>query len=400
MIKFDNFKGMDNRNRADSLPEGFLRNLVNVDVNDMGKLSLRDGSKIIYAGNVHSLFEDYFMEGGSLKVLNADNTATTLSTGFGDEYMFFTRIADTVYFSNGVANAKMKGNIVSSWGVDRPPIQPEAQAVGNGNSFAGEYLYAITWIDENGEESGTPQAGSIKISDGNGIQLTKFVTPPTNIKNIAIYVSQANSETLYLYGEYDRSVSNITLKKHQSDIPLLTQFGNKPPVSDVICSHNGKIYLASGSDVVFTDTNNYGLIMPNNFLRFDSEIKIIASVPSALYVVTEKKTYRITNIDLEGFPIREELKPYGGVKGSKSYDKESNTVFWMTSKGLVSVNDEGIQELSFANYSTGLFTKGATAVIEVEGVKKLVGSFNAGNPSRLIDKKFSIEEINRKGSSI
>jgi len=400
MISVDTFKGMDNRHKAEALPEGFVRDLINVDVDDLGKLALRNGATLLYAGDVHSLYGNYFVEAGDLKQLNSDNTATTIEAGVGDSTMAYATVADTVYFSNGVITGKIKGSEVTRWGVQRPPEQPKCTAITSGDLFQGDYLVAITWIDYDGVESGTPKSNVVTVESGGGIQLTQFITPPINVEKIAVYVSQANSETLYLYSEFPRSIGNVTIKKGLSDIALKTQFGKQPFPCSIIQAHYGRIYIAVDDRLHFTEAQNYGLLMPNSFWIFDSEIQLVASIPNALYVVTQNKTYRVSNIDVEGFPIRTEVKPFGGTKGTLTVDTDSNTAYWLSAEGFVAANQDGITEMHRANVVTSEFKKGATTILEQNGTKKLVGSFQAGNVSGLLDAQFKADEIARKGNAI
>ena len=400
MISIDTFKGMDNRHKAESLPDGFVRDLINIDVDDTGKLSLREGAQLLYAGNIHSLYGNYFIEDGDLKKLNADNTATTLESAVGDSPMTYTVISDTTYFSNGIINGKIRGDAVTRWGVQRPPEQPQGIAITTGDLFAGDYQVAITWIDYDGEESGTPQSNLVSVAAGGGIKLDRFITPPVNIEKIAVYVSQANSETLYLYREYPRSTGSVFIEKGLSDIALKTQFGKQPFPCSIIQEHYGRIYFAKDNHVYYTESQNYGLVMPNNYWAFEDDIQIIASIPNALYVVTKTRTYRITNIDVEGFPIRAEVKQYGGTKGTLTMDTDNKTAYWLSDHGMVAANSEGVMEMHHANVAASTFEVGATTLLEKNGSKRIVGAFQVGNPSSLQDSKYKANELSRNGNAM
>ena len=400
MIKLERFKGMDNRHKSNALPDGFLRNLVNIDVDDEGKLSLRQGSTLLYSGDVHSLYKRYFVEGGDLKILNSDSSATTLDAGVGDAKMAYAVIGSKIYFSNGIVTGILENESVSRWGVTRPVIQPHATLVTSGDLFEGTYHYAITWIDYNGEESGAIKSESIEVASGGGIQLTQFIKPPVNIEKIAVYVSQSNSEQLYLYGEYSRTLANITIEKHISDIVLKTQFGNKPLPTDVLTAHDGYIYMADGNLLRRTSDVNYGLVMPNAYWPFDTEIQIIASIPNALYIITKTNTYIISTIGGELFPKKDPVKPYGGTKGTLSYDKTTQAAAWYSDRGYVVADTEGVHELAYDNVASSKFERGATDIVEIDGAKKIVGSLQEGTVSGLIDSQFKADEIARKGNAL
>ena len=110
-------KGVDQTSPETSLLPGTARRLVNLDVHQGavgetgpigGRLSVRSQVRQVIAGTrTHSLWSgDYntcFVEGGDLKRLGADMSSVLLRTGVGDDEMFYTEIAGTVYYSNGRA---------------------------------------------------------------------------------------------------------------------------------------------------------------------------------------------------------------------------------------------------------------------------------------------------------
>ena len=166
---------MNNKARAESIPQGnkedprgFARSAINVDIDNSGNIRNRPLYKKIYTGDCHSTYKRYFVEEGDLKYLNADNTATTIKAGVGDEPISFTSIAGRIYFSNGVVSGGIVHGNYNGWGLARPPFQPTATARTSGNMFAGDYQIAITWLRK-GEESGAILASRITIPDGGGV---------------------------------------------------------------------------------------------------------------------------------------------------------------------------------------------------------------------------------------
>ena len=78
----------------------------NVDISNKGKPSRRDGNtkKVTPSVNAHSMWGDnkkcFYVDGGSLKMLNEDYTSTTLRTGVSDYHMSFCEVNDQYYYTN------------------------------------------------------------------------------------------------------------------------------------------------------------------------------------------------------------------------------------------------------------------------------------------------------------
>ena len=403
------FNGMNNRTRLESVPEGKAQNAVNVQFSNTGEILFpRAGKTLVYAGDTSSLYVGanitLFVEGGSLKKLNPDNTATVLKTGMGLSRVYYTNIAGTVYFANALATGKVKNGVASEWGTARPPRQPDCIATQSGGLLAGTYGVVITWIGS--EESGTGRSTGVAVVDGGGITLTNFPTPPSYVTAVAVYVSSVNGDEFYLYGEYAPNTTVLSIGKAISVVPLQTQFAYPPLPQQKVIKHMGRIYYSRGSQVYFTEPHRYGLQRPNNFFTFDSEVKVIISAPPALYVNTATQLYRITNIDADtkptgldpgdGKPPKLDILQKGGAaSGSECADPDGTTFYFMSDRGFMSVTSEGAQAITYADVAIPYFDTGASVVTETEGLKYLtfIGSDGTQNP--LADPLYSAAELAR-----
>ncbi len=366
-------KGINNKARAESMPEGFARSAINVDVDNAGNVRNRPGFTQLYAGNCHSIWGRYFVEGGDLKYLNTDNTATTIKSGVGDEPLSYTSIASRIYFSNGVNSGSIVDGKYQAWGVARPPFQPTASARSSGDMHEGEYRTAITWL-RNGEESGTGAAVKTTVFAGGGLLLTDFPTPPSDITAVAVYVSSANGKDLYLQGEYPADISEVSISKHISTIPLITQFSNKPSAGSIVQGHYGRVYMASGNFVYYSNPQNYGLFMPNNYWRFSSKVTLMISIPGVMYIGTADKIYRISNIDADGFAANTVIKEYGApIQLNNVDDPDNEVVYFRSNKGDCIASGEGITEITASNLAMDAYLTADLTLIESDGQKRLIG---------------------------
>jgi hypothetical protein len=395
-MKIDNFKGMDNRHRAEDLPEGVMRNAVNVLFDDAGRVKRVQGATKVYAGtDIHSYWQGYFVEGNQLKRLNSDNSAKTLAT-VGSHRAGFVRIGERVYVGNGTGFV-IEGDQVKSLGITPPAQQPVLVARETGGLFAGDYQVAITFMRD-GEESGCGTASRVTVSDGGGIYFS-MPTVPADVDTVAVYVSSVNGDDLYLYDEVDASATEVFIDSHQSTIRLETQFLYPPALTEILAAHNGRLYWADGDLLRYSEPQAYVYTKAGNWARFGADISLIVALPGALYVCADK-TYRIVNIDGEGFMQRIEVLPYGAVKGALHYDQRGESAIWQSHNGFVIANSEGLTELVADTIALPQYNNGTLTVAELDGIRQLIAVSQGGVPSSLMDKDFKAAEITRKGSAL
>jgi hypothetical protein len=400
--------GMNNRAKITALPGptrenpfGKYRNAENVVFDNAGQLVFPcPGKTLVYAGNVswvhEGKFVTVFLEDGILKRLNSDNTATTLKTGFGTALPAVTYAGDVMYISNGTGRGKVdrNGNYYP-WGTPRPPRNPDVTAVTYGGMYEGRYRVAITWIGAQGDESGCGNGKQVEVSEGGGIHLTNFPSPPSGVDKVAVHVTSVNGKDLYLYGEYDATLSDITLTRKDCTIPLMTQFSYVPMPEDIICFHYGRIYYPRGRYLYWTMTRRLGNQTVRSYWTFDSNVTLVVSVPGALYVGTEKRIWRVSNIDVDGAAaVMDIVKECGCDKATAVYDDEK-TAFFKTHRGYVRATSEGLFELTFDDVAMPIFERGSTTLIDHDGSRYLVGVFQNGTQNELADAAYSAAELAR-----
>lgn len=392
--------GMNNRAAPNALPENKARLAVNCIFDDEGNIIFPNPGKVsVYAGDCKWLYEGedvtLFVEGGSLKRLNNDFTATVLQSDIGGSRCFYTEVAGAVYWANELSSGKVVDGVNYAWGAPRPPRQPDCTGVSYGGMFAGDYRVAITWIDAQGEEGGTSNGKRVTVAEGGGIHVANFPTPPTDVTGVAVYVSSVNGKDMYLHGEYAANIDSITLTKRICTIPLSTQFAWTPKPKDTVLAHYGRIYYISGNKLYFTELQRYGLQKAGNFWRFDSDIQVIVSCPNVLYIGTLHKLYSIRGIDGDMPPVAEELQDCGAVKGSECYDQDGVSAYFMSGRGFIKAAPEGLQELSFNDVAIPYFKTGTMAVSEINGLRYVTFVGQDGIQNKKANKEYNIMELAR-----
>jgi hypothetical protein len=398
-------KGMNNKLSDRALPPDKLYNAINVLFDDAGLIHFPGWGKTkIYNGtNIHSLSGMLFVENGSLKILNRDNTATVLRSNIGNTPCFYTTIADTTYFCNQVTTGKFKGGIVSEWGVDRPAHQPDCNVSSIGGMFAGNYRLALTFIGSDGIESGTGMGRRIAVPDGAGIRVDNIPAMPDYVTGFKIYVSSVNGKDMYWYGSYDKNISYVHIGRLNQDgviptIPCAVQFAYKPKPTSLICEHLGRVYMAQGNKLYYTEAHNPNLQKPFNYFEFDGDIKTLQSAPPFLFVHTDEALFSVTQIDTEGVPPQlNRIKNYSATFGASVHGKDDNLSFSYTDNGFIQVNGEdgSVSQLTYDENALPLFETGTIGLIEQDGTKYLIFSATDGVQNPLANAEYNTAELAR-----
>jgi hypothetical protein len=416
------FKGINNRLDDTRLPMPSkedprlpLRNAVNVDIGSDGQIIFPGWGTVkdYTATDAHSWYEyedaygyGLFVDSGSLKRLNADNTATTLGT-VQNIPMSYAVLGEQVYYSNGIDSGIYENGSVKPWGIPNPPRQPDASAITTGGLYAGEYRIAITWLIGSGNhylESGAFESVQVTVPDGGGIHLSNFPTPPAAIDKIAIYVSSVNSEDLYLYDvdydQYPAGVQDVFIRYHVGTIRLESQFAIQPEPGVCLTVHNGGIFWIDGTRVKFTEPHAVHLYRAGNYFDMEHEVLSLISIKTGpLYVQTTNGLYAISGIySPEGAAVPVKVRTYNGCKlYNVAYHPDNNEAAIWTDAGFVRITGEGVQDLNINEFAAPHFEIGSIAYQEQNGFMKLVFVGRNGTISRSAHQDYTAEETARSG---
>ena len=298
--------GQNNVAKETSLPEGALREAINVDVDNSGNIRRREGYALLYSGiDIDSLYKRYFREAGELKYLNDDNTATVIVDVVGT--VSYTEFNDLIYYTDGLNNGILDGFNAYPLGIPTPRLM-------GSEPTQGQIVTTYTYRDQiTGEESGAARA---------------------------LYNATTYDKVGYDTVRYDTTGDDGRL--YASGRILQTQFLDPIPAGQIIEYYKGKLYIAEGSTLWFSQPHYYGLTrISDDFFNFPSKITICIAVDSGIYVVADK-TYFITFSKTEEAQIKEvsQNKAVEGtgllVPGSDlGYEFEGEVAYWFSEVGPV-----------------------------------------------------------------
>lgn len=285
-----------------------LQSAVNVDVDDAMRLSRRTGQTLKVAGAAHSLWAKddvcLFVQDGAMAQLNSDFTSRTLAEGLTDAPMAYVQAGRRVYHSNGTQTGVFDDGVVRSWGLDLAQINISASPT-HGYLPAGVYLFGMTLLRFDGQESGMGLSLRIDLTEGQGIDFAWALPDDPDVDAVAIYLSQPNGQTLYQAIICQVEDQATTYTGGERAIPLATQWLDAPPPGQALVLHAGRIYIAAGAFLYATAALSFEHCDMRDFLGVDqTPIALLASVVGGLFVGTERSVYFLAGTDFAGHALK------------------------------------------------------------------------------------------------
>lgn len=272
---------------------GYLRSAVNVDLDAARGVRRRLGYTLVRSGRYTSLWghpENTYalaVKAGSLIRIDPDLSETTLRTDFGDASLAAVLYSDgAVYYSNGGATGRLTDTTHTAWGLPLPPL-PQVSATTGGLPVGG-YQVAYTYRLASGEESGASPAAYLYLSNGGGLTLANLPNV-AGIATLRVYLSPADGDMLYAAVDVAMGASNVTLTALGTGKRLETQFMQPPPAPSALTEWRGRLWLAVGSYLFFTQPGNPLLVdLRTDFFSFSTPITDVISVLDGLYVLADR----------------------------------------------------------------------------------------------------------------
>lgn len=385
--------GIDNLSHENSVSSSRLRIALNVDIDNKGKLSRRDGFGLIEAmPGLHSLFSDerfpYMLFADATKLYAADTSLTiteiaTLQRNATLSYVFDGR---ELRYSNGsdCGIVTLDGQY-KPWSVSMPAGQPTlgVNALAGGLS-AGDYQVAITFKDAYGRESGSHAAAFTEVPENGGLLLSDWPEQPADVVDVCIYMTSANGDLLYLAETLAAPVSGtLLLGRRTLGRALDTMFLTPMPAGRFLCLWNGLLFCEVNGVLIWSEALNYGLTKRHeNWVRYREINMIAAGGQNGLFIAAEKRTFFQQGASPASW-ARSIVSSCSAVPHSMSYMRASDLELeveglvpvWLDNKGeLVAGMPDGTLARLHKDYYIGPENaeQGASLIRQVDGIRQLM----------------------------
>ncbi len=424
-MRIDKFAGLNNVLLPEKTPEEFLKKADNVNIDNLGGITKRQGYSKIMSGVFHSLWSDkkrcFFVKDNELKELSVDLTdkylqhyqwvASTESildlTGdplldlagnpifpenpqlvdytaqFQGEVKF-EELDGKYYFISEHENGVIDGRLIRPFGVPQVVNLPGLSA-GIGSLTAGTYLVCYTYVDSNGLEGGTIAAASITVLDGSSINISNIIIPAQY--KARIYVSNGGSQ-MYKLGDTESSVYIFNDAKDLTT-PLRTFNISDAPNGRHIRYFKGRMFIAQDNALFYSEPQRVDKFnLADNFLLFGGNITALMPVEDGIWVGADK-LYFLAGTNPKEFTkvLKEDVncvegsdtRVQGAYTGAISYH-------WMvtTTNGVYTLHNSGeMKNVTAKNVDVGYSDGAASEFVQKEGMNQYVALMKNNRPNNL-----------------
>lgn len=327
MAEHKAFAGLRNDVSPERMEAGDLVTADNVNIDPSGQLSRRDGLTEVVAGDFHSLWSEgdlCLMVGGTnlYRVQPGYTTEVLRSDLTAGAKMAYCRVDERTYYGNGRECGILENGSVRSWGLAAPTSQGTATAT-SGNLDAGTYQYAVTYLRDDGQESGTGLAGRVEVTDG-GISFTNLpVSDDPNVVGKILYLTAANGIDLYEREILDNATTATTVTSAGDlSLPLQSQHLSPPPAGNLIAYWRGRMWVVDGNIAYPSEPHAYELFDLRHYIEFPGPVTLFAPVDDpaggGIFIAAGKKTSFLGGLTPEEATFTPLLE-YGAILGTLEY---------------------------------------------------------------------------------
>lgn len=404
--------GINNRAEAFDLPQAddnstlVCRDALNMDLSDTGRMRRRRGFTRLLAGNsIHSVFGGstvfLYVSGNDLWINVPDGDQAVLRAGVGPQHMSYVELNGEVYYSNGSVTGKVSAvGADRRWGVPTPANTPTLAAVPGGGLFAGRYGVAITYVDDEGQESGSPVGVFVDVADGQGISVTNIPVPAESL-SVRVYVTKHNDDQYWRAATLPPGSTSYTVIAGQRGLMLDTMLLDQFPPCTMLEEFNGRVYGVSAFDdrvVYYSEPLRYGLVDYNkNFLLYPTSVNLLKASLDGMYVGSDQ-LYWMGGMGPEEFQMRAML-PFGAVKGTGTHLKHSYDVVWFSERGWILGSTGGQTKLlSDEHVAPPKYSSGVALYREDRGLRQVLAACKGESYNPLVSSDLSDVETIREAT--
>lgn len=317
-VPFKAFRTLNNVDQSFAKPLTDLDQADNIDFDDRSRVRRRDGTTKLNSTATHSAFAipemALFRQATSLYRMKEDFSGgiaikTGLTSGARMGYMAVP--PGRVFMSDGIFGGWTDGSDVHNWGIAVPTAQPVAAAT-SGALPAGRYQYAVTFIREDGEESGTPRAGVIVLTAKGGIAFTSIpVSSDPDVSEKVIYLSRPDGADLHRAVRIANATTSATYRGNTLDmsVRLETQLMGPPPLlGTVLAWQHGRALVGSGAFLQYSRTWRPELFHRDDFKAFTSNVRFAAPVSGGCWVGTAEEVVFLRGEDIQASSYERKAK--------------------------------------------------------------------------------------------
>lgn len=398
------------------------RAAVDVDWDADGRARMRRGRTTLFEQPHHSLFNtgDHLLavkQGADLVAYDDPGTGlaqvATVITGIGDRFVSYTSDDYDTWWSNGVANGRIAGDLSAhAFWIGTP--DPVGLALASAGSLAaGSYEVSVTVLDADGRESGASDAAVLQVPAGQGITVT-LPAPPAGAVSWRVYRSAADGETLNLALEAPIAATSVQLGHARLGAKLETAWLFPMPPCDVIRYGHGRLLGLRQDGLLFSNPYRLGLMRVENAIgmRGGTLLEPVGEGGDGAgwYVADSKFTYFMAGADPDSWSQVKRV-PHPAVPGTSltvagtvfGLESPAPVAFWLGRNGTFYLGMPGGNVRPLREKELALpvnSERGAAGYFSYAGVHHILTSFLAAGANAAAVGDSASATIRRNGIEI
>ncbi len=389
-------KGANNLAQKDRLPEGFVRNAVNLDPTIGGTLASRVGYERVYAGadvrGVLALGAKLLAADGAslVEIDTVTGSSRVLRTIAGAGPFCGDVLNERLYFCTANECLVYDGQSVSKWGTTDVTGQPAVVVSTGGGLIEGYYRVAMTYTNADGLEGGTDKPLVIKAAAGD--KLSVIVPAPPAGYTANVYVGSVHGDAVYWQMSTTSATTYICERVRDDTHRCTTVLLRAPQPGEKVVAHNGCLAVSVGNTIQLTRPMQPHLVdRVRGMIQYPAPVTDMVSAGGALFVSADK-CYALTNVETDGISQRTVLE-YPAVAGTAVLLPDGRGA-WMTRYGQAITDGADVKLVNREFFAVPEAEAGASGVVDNNGNQLIVTSMRGksrANP--LVASDFYIGEI-------
>lgn len=305
-LKLFPIAGMNNVVADDGLQQGgdspklYLRDAVNIDITDTGRLKLRQGAACITPLSFKNIWQsplhkDVFatLETDFVK-LDPKTWQPVVLAKIGHTQLCYEVINNLVYIASELGLWIYDGKSVRSLTIDTPAMPMLSMQSSGGSLKSGTYSVAISWLRDQ-QESALSQVVTNQIEplsvgrpDDHAFASMNIILPycfDQSITRVRIYITDRNGGELLLHSDHPISTSSVTI--NSLDLGMTARFkGLSPmPTGRYMKYWQGRLLTADKNILRFSEPMAYHLHDEKfGFVVLPQRITFILPVDGGIWV--------------------------------------------------------------------------------------------------------------------
>lgn len=407
--------GINNRAQRGRLPtskEGmplFARNANNMVFNNEGNaFSIFGPEQVISGTRMRDGYScpsgAFFRDGSTIKSFYKDESgqeqASSICSGIIGGRIAWAHFKGTVYFSDGNVCKKIVNGACENWGTPVPVTAPLLS--GSSVLGSGQVMACYSYLLDDGRESGT----SPVVISSSGRVLSQIQQPTdSRVAAVRVYFTAPNDNVFYLAATILPGQPSVEItSNYVPGIEPETRGKFPPHPGQLICQHSGRIYIAAGNMVYFSDPNahdlfSFGETVPGNpewaAWQFAEDITLLESVTGGIFVGANG-TFFIPGNDPFN-PTRMSRRDSRPELGAVRRVKTGELIWKTKEEGFIKGSLDGQTErMNFDNVSMDKSGTGVSAMgaIDLNGTQAVIAVPEQPKPGKLRSKDWRPDIIN------